>query len=173
MSDSLQPHGGYPARLLCPLDFPGKNTGVDCLFLLQGVFLTQESNPHLLLGRWILYCWAPWEALSDCILGFSFFPDSTFPPPLLVASYSGGGQDRRTPYLFSCLNRLQGKRRGVSVPSMCKPSSMSPCHFNPNPLVRRLELYAAFCVQGPSCQGRTHQSKFFFNVSKLEHIWGC
>ncbi|XDC78953.1 hypothetical protein R6Z07F_010126 [Ovis aries] len=32
---------------------------------------------------------------------------------------------------------------------MCKPSSMSPCHFNPNPLVRRLELYAAFCVQRP------------------------
>ncbi|KAI4581599.1 hypothetical protein MJG53_010042 [Ovis ammon polii x Ovis aries] len=47
------------------------------------------------------------------------------------------------------LNRLQGKRRGVSVPSMCKPSSMSPCHFNPNPLVRRLELYAAFWVQRP------------------------
>ncbi|KAI4538954.1 hypothetical protein MG293_011221 [Ovis ammon polii] len=45
--------------------------------------------------------------------------------------------------------RLQGKRKGVSVPSMCKPSSMSPCHFNPNPLVRRLELYAAFCVQRP------------------------
>ena len=24
-------------------------------FLLQGIFLTQESNPHLLLGRQILY----------------------------------------------------------------------------------------------------------------------
>ena len=36
------------ARLLCPWDFPGKKTGVGCYFLLQGVFLTQESNPRLL-----------------------------------------------------------------------------------------------------------------------------
>ena len=32
----------------CPWDFPGKNTGVGCHFLLQGIFLTQGSNPHLL-----------------------------------------------------------------------------------------------------------------------------
>ena len=35
MSDSLQPHGLYPARLLHPWDFPGKTTGVGCHFLLQ------------------------------------------------------------------------------------------------------------------------------------------
>ena len=29
-------------------DFPGKNTGVGCHFQLQGIFLTQGSNPHLL-----------------------------------------------------------------------------------------------------------------------------
>ena len=28
MSNSLRPHGLYTARLLCPQDFPGKNTGV-------------------------------------------------------------------------------------------------------------------------------------------------
>ena len=28
--------------------FPGKNTGVDCHFLLQEIFLTQGLNPHLL-----------------------------------------------------------------------------------------------------------------------------
>ena len=27
MLDSLQPHGLWPTRLLCPWDFPGKNTG--------------------------------------------------------------------------------------------------------------------------------------------------
>ena len=37
-----------PARLFCPWDFPGKNTGVDCHFLLQGIFLTQGLNTHLL-----------------------------------------------------------------------------------------------------------------------------
>ena len=34
-----------PPRLLCPWDFPGKNTGVGCHFLLQGIFLTQGSKP--------------------------------------------------------------------------------------------------------------------------------
>ena len=29
-------------------DFPGKNTGVDCHFFLQGIFTTLGSNPHLL-----------------------------------------------------------------------------------------------------------------------------
>ena len=31
-----------------PWDFPGNSTGVGCHFLLQGVFATQGSNPHLL-----------------------------------------------------------------------------------------------------------------------------
>ena len=44
MPDSLQPHGLQPAKLLCPWDFPGKNTGVDCHFLLQGVFSIQELS---------------------------------------------------------------------------------------------------------------------------------
>jgi len=35
MSDSLRPHGLWLARLLSPWDFPGKNTGVGCHFLLQ------------------------------------------------------------------------------------------------------------------------------------------
>ena len=29
-------------------DFPGKNTRVGCHFLIQGIFPTQGSNPHLL-----------------------------------------------------------------------------------------------------------------------------
>ena len=34
---------------------PGKNTGVGCDALLQGIFLTQGSNPGLLHSRWILH----------------------------------------------------------------------------------------------------------------------
>ena len=34
--------------LLCPWDFPGKNTGVGSHFLLQGIFPTQGLNPCLL-----------------------------------------------------------------------------------------------------------------------------
>ena len=37
-----------PTRLLCPWNFPGKNTAVGCHFLLQGTFPTQGSNPRLL-----------------------------------------------------------------------------------------------------------------------------
>ena len=36
------------SRLLCPWSFPGKNIGAGCHFLLQGIFLAQESNLHLL-----------------------------------------------------------------------------------------------------------------------------
>ena len=35
MSDSLQHHGLRPTRLLCPWDFPGKDTGVGCHFHLH------------------------------------------------------------------------------------------------------------------------------------------
>ena len=50
-----QPHGLQPAGLLCPWDLPGKNTGVGCHFLLQGIFPTQRWNPSLLHCRQILY----------------------------------------------------------------------------------------------------------------------
>src|SRR5574341_485381 len=42
-------------RILCPWDFPGKSAGVDCHFLLQGIFPTQELNPHPLHCRQTLY----------------------------------------------------------------------------------------------------------------------
>ena len=41
-SDSLWPH-----RLYSPWSPPGQNTGVGSLSLLQGIFLTQGSNPGL------------------------------------------------------------------------------------------------------------------------------
>ena len=45
-----------PTRLLHSWDSPGKNTGVGCHFLLQGIFSIQGSNPGLLHCGWILYC---------------------------------------------------------------------------------------------------------------------
>ena len=39
-----------------PGDSPGKNTGVGCHALLQGIFPSQGSNPGLLHCRRILYC---------------------------------------------------------------------------------------------------------------------
>ena len=40
---TLRPHGLLPARLLCQWNSPGKNTGVGCHFLLQGIFLISGS----------------------------------------------------------------------------------------------------------------------------------
>ena len=64
------PDGLYPTRLLCPWDSPGRNTGVGCHFLLQGIFLTQGSNPppsHMspaLTGGFFTTS-IPWEALKE------------------------------------------------------------------------------------------------------------
>ena len=55
----LQSCGLQPARLLCPWDFPGENTGVGCQFLLQGIFLIQGLNAHL-------FCLLHWQ------VGFCF-----------------------------------------------------------------------------------------------------
>ena len=60
-SDSLQPHGPQPIGLLCPRHSPGKNTGVSChvllqgILLIQGIFLTMGSNPGFLCCRQIFY----------------------------------------------------------------------------------------------------------------------
>ena len=56
MSNSLQPHGLQPARLLCPWNSPSKNTGVGSYSLLQGIFLTQGLNPGLPRCRQICCC---------------------------------------------------------------------------------------------------------------------
>ena len=55
VSKPLRPHGLQPSRLLCPWNSPSKNTGVGSLFLLQGIFPTQGSNPDLLHYRQVLY----------------------------------------------------------------------------------------------------------------------
>ena len=55
---TLHTCGLWPTRFLCPGDSPRKNTGVGCHDLLQGIFLTQGSNPrllHPLPSRQILY----------------------------------------------------------------------------------------------------------------------
>ena len=48
------------ARLLCPWDSSGKNTGMGCHALLQGIFPTQGLNPSLPHCRQILYQLSHW-----------------------------------------------------------------------------------------------------------------
>ena len=51
----MQPHALRPTRLLRPWNFPGKSTGVDSHFLLQGIFLAQGLNLGLPHCRQTLY----------------------------------------------------------------------------------------------------------------------
>ena len=50
LSDSLRPHGRYS-----PWDSPGKNTGVGCHALLQGIFPNQGSR-SLMSPNWRVDC---------------------------------------------------------------------------------------------------------------------
>ena len=71
----LGSHGPGSTRLLSPWHSPGKNTGVGCHALLQGIFPTRGLNLSLLCllhCRQILYHSAPGEALSLCN-GSQFF----------------------------------------------------------------------------------------------------
>ena len=53
---------GRSLRLLCPRDSPGKNTGVGCHALLQGIFLTQGLNRSPALAGRFFTTNATWEA---------------------------------------------------------------------------------------------------------------
>ena len=51
VSDSLQPHGLQPARLLCPWDCPGKNTGVIMPFPPPGDLPNPGIEPESLASH--------------------------------------------------------------------------------------------------------------------------
>ena len=62
----FETHGLWPTRLPCPWDSPGKNTGVGCHALLQGISLTLGIKPTSLaspaLVGWFFTTSATWEA---------------------------------------------------------------------------------------------------------------
>ena len=78
---TLRSHGLQPIRLLRPWDFPGKSAGVDCHFLLQGIFPTQELNWGLLHCRQTPYRLSHREvnrwSESQCIIDPLIYPELT------------------------------------------------------------------------------------------------
>ena len=99
MSDSLQPHGLY-TRLLCPWNSPGKNTGVGCHSLLQGIFPTQGLNLGLLHCRQFLYGWATREDAN-----FYYILTHICTYSILIRCISA------LEYLY-----LKGTRKGIQIP---------------------------------------------------------
>ena len=77
-SNSVQPHGLCPPGSSVHGDSPGKNTGVGCHALLQGIFLTQGSKPGLPhLGRFFTV-WATREPQNTGV-GILSFLQGIFP----------------------------------------------------------------------------------------------
>ena len=94
LSESLWPHWLQPTKLLCPWDSPSKDIGVGCHALLQGIFLTQGSNLHLLWlqhSRRILYRWASREA------HWNHNPRGKKYPFLYTPSFPGGSGVKNPP----------------------------------------------------------------------------
>ena len=52
---TLRPHRLWPARLLCPWNSPGSNTGVGCQFFSRGSFQPRDWSQVSCINRWIIY----------------------------------------------------------------------------------------------------------------------
>ena len=85
-----------PARIPCPWGFSGKNTGVGCHFLFQGIFPT-----HLLhLLHWqALYLCTTWEALESSCIHSSFICATTMTNHTHYLDLSSQGPYKTTPTL--------------------------------------------------------------------------
>ena len=122
VSDSLLPH-----RLYSPRKSPGQNTGVGSLFLLQGIFLTQELNWGILHCRRILYQ-LNYQGKPPALAGRFF----TAEPP---------GKPRKVillKYFFNCFHHYFSRNYGVySFPVVCKIFWLMP----PSQLKQRVKKY--------------------------------
>ena len=81
VSNSVRPHRWQPTRLPRPWDYPGKNTGVGCHFLLQCRKVKNESEVAQLTLSDFMDC-SLWAPLS---MGFSrqeYWSGLPFPSPV-------------------------------------------------------------------------------------------
>ena len=77
MSNSCDPMDCYPTRLLCPWDFPGKNTGVGCHVLLRVSFWPRDWTLISYTAGRFFTNWAIMEALKR-IVGNCYKTDARF-----------------------------------------------------------------------------------------------
>ena len=111
-----------PPGSFCLWNSPGKNTGGGCHALLQGIFPTQESNPHLLLwhvgslpvvplGKLYIYSW---EAV------YIYIHTPTHIHIYVYMGFSGGSDSKESACnagdlgLIPGSGRAPGKRNGYS-----------------------------------------------------------
>ena len=61
VSDSVASWAVEPAKLLCPWDYPGKNTRLGYISSSRGSSPPRDWAHVSCIGRWILQHWATWE----------------------------------------------------------------------------------------------------------------
>ena len=142
MSDSLWPHGLYRPR-----NFPGQNTEVGSLSLLQGIFPTQELNRGFLRFRQILYQqwvskWkllgcvrlfaAPWTVAHQATVGLSrqeYWSGLPFPSP---GDITKPGIEPSSPVLssFNFASFWSLPYWGLWDLCLCVTASTIPLHFS-------------------------------------------
>ena len=128
MPNSLQLH-----RLFLLWDSPGKNPGVGCHSLLQGIFPTQGSNPRLVHCRWIIYFWSIRKAQLRLHEVVKEHPQSSmFDVPIArenptregahgkTATWHDSREGWRTykPETPRCRKRARSLRRGIDRPPL-------------------------------------------------------
>ena len=117
-------------------DSPGKNTGVGCHVLLQGIFPTQGLNPDLLRCRWILYHLSH-QGSPDSHL---FMPSQT-KSEFAIALWSCGFASFLPSSLLTGLPSHEDHPE--SKVNMATPA-LPICSFSPSHLVLQLRTQHAF-----------------------------
>ena len=84
----------WPCGLYNPWNSPGQNTGVGSLFLLQGIFLTQESSWSLCIAGRFFTSWATRELVHYYFLLFCWPKQVTEPNPTSVVPLETYGLGR-------------------------------------------------------------------------------
>ena len=135
MSHFLQPHGLYPTRFPCSWDFPGKNTGVSCHFLLQVIVLIQGLKLCLFC---LLHC--HWQASSLPIAP---------PGKCLLQSSNNRHSNWNLQYFLIKKKKRRRKKENISkwIPWAPCNSSGSASHFN------LLEVISVHRIKAKAHQG--------------------
>ena len=144
MSSSLQSQGLYLARLFCPWDSPGKNTGVDCHVLSRGF-----SRPR---DQTCISC-------DSCVARGFFTAEALRKPRLLAHSFTysnGKAQVWIQKDLRACL--FQSSKATVYG----KPANLLSKRFQDNcPLTLASPIYSWFAIPKPLLSAITPTLLFF------------
>ena len=149
-------------------DSPGKNTGVGCQALLQGIFLTQGLNPHLLHYSRILYSLNHLGSQSASILN-NYSTSTSFLTSMVfefVALWSltywcwwsiKGSSSLYTGALGRHYHQLEVNDQSINSGTSVSAHNPSPLHLFHSPPFKTLGLK----IPGPPSSSETLPSSWF------------